>query len=101
MDEAVKEKFRKLAQELKSSITNPDLDIDICFDGVEVSPGCEPGKFPYVRVRYTTNEHDVHTKDIEISPDNWRKDVSELKEYIVFMIEQFMEEIDSVEYSGE
>jgi hypothetical protein len=101
MDEQTVEKFKKLAQELKASVTNPDLEIDICFEGVEVSEGCEPGKFPYVRVTYTTNEHNVHRKDIEISPDNWSKDVGELKDYITFQIEQFMEEIDSVEYSGE
>jgi len=101
MDSEVREKLRKLAEELKTSVTDPDIEIDICFEGIEVAEGCEPGKFPYVRVRYRTNEHNVSTKDIEISPDNWKKDVDELKEYIVFLIEQFMEEIDSVEYSGE
>ncbi len=101
MEKETVDKLRKLAEELKSSITDPDLEIDICFDGIEVSEGCEPGKFPYVRVRYTTNEHNVHSKDIEISNENLKKSVEELKDYIVFMIEQFMEEIDSVEYSGE
>ncbi len=101
MDKDTKEKFRKLAEELKVSVTNPDLEVDICFEGVEVAEGCDPRKFPYVRVRYITNEHDVHEKDIEISPDNWKKSVEELKDYVTFMIEQFMEEIDSVEYSGE
>jgi hypothetical protein len=97
----VKEKLRRLAQELKASVTNPDLEIDICFEGVEMAEGCTPGKFPYVRVRYVTEDHNVHQKDIEISPDNLKKDVEELKEYVTFMIEQFMEEIDSVEYGGE
>ncbi len=101
MEAEVKEKLTRLAEELKNQITDPDLDIDLCFEGIEVSEGCEPGKFPYVRVRYRTNEHNVNTKDIEISADSLKKSVDELKEYIVFQIEQFMEEIDSVEYSGE
>lgn len=95
------EKLRKLAEELKTSITSPDLDIDICFEGVEVAEGCAPGRYPYIRVRYVTEGHNVHEKDIELSPDSLQKDVGELKEYITFLIEQFMEEVDSVEYSGE
>ena len=101
MEAEIKKKLTDLADQLKSAITDPDLDIDLCFEGIEVSEGCEPGKFPYIRVRYRTNEHNVSTKDIELSPDTLKKSVEEIKEYVVFMIEQFMEEIDSVEYSGE
>lgn len=101
MDRETKDKLRRLAEELRASVTNPDLDIEICFEGVEVGEGCSPSKFPYVRVRYITDDHNVHEKDIELCPDNLKKDVSELKDYVTFMIEQFMEEIDSVEYGGE
>jgi hypothetical protein len=97
MDKELKEKFQQLAREIEDSMVNPDIDIEPCFDEECYSPR----KFPYVKLRYTTNEHNVHEKDIEISPDHWDKSVSELKEYITFMIEQFMEEIDSVEYGGE
>ncbi|NPA41282.1 MAG: hypothetical protein GXO18_03315 [Aquificae bacterium] len=97
MDKAVKEKFQQLAKELNDMMVNPDIEIEPCFE-----EDCyRPRRFPYVKLRYTTDEHNVHEKDIEISPDNWNKSVEELKEYITFMIEQFMEEIDSVEYGGE
>ena len=102
MDKEVKEKFEKLAKELNDMMVNPDIDIEVCFRGIETGDSCDTKKaLPYVRVRYTTDEHNVHEKDIEIAPDNWSKDVEELKEYVTFMIEQFMEEIDSVEYGGE
>ncbi len=95
MDEKLKEKFKQLERELKDMMINPDIDIEVHFE--------DKGdrKFPYVKVKYITEEHQVHEKDIEISPDNWNKSVEELKEYVTFMIEQFMEEIDSVEYGGE
>ena len=94
MDKEIREKLEKLAQELKDVMVNPDVDIEIHFDE-------EGRKFPYVKVKYITEEHDVHEKDIEIAEDNLNKSVEELKEYVTFMIEQFMEEIDSVEYGGE
>ncbi len=102
MDLRIKEKFQRLAEELNDMMINPDIDIEVCFEGIEQGDSCERNKpYPYVKVRYTTDEHNVHEKDIEISPDNWGKSVEELKEYITFMVEQFMEEIDSVEYGGE
>ncbi len=102
MEKELKEKLEKLAEELKDVMVNPDIDIEICFKDIEVGDSCDLNKkFPYVKVRYITEEHDVHEKDIEIAEDNWNKSVEELKEYITFMIEQFMEEIDSVEYGGE
>jgi len=102
MDISVREKFQQLAKELNDMMINPDIDIEVCFKDIEVGESCDLNKpFPYVKVRYTTDEHNVHEKDIEISPDNWNKSVNELKEYVTFMIEQFMEEIDSVEYGGE
>jgi len=101
MEKELREKFEKLATELKDVMVNPDLDIELCFKDVEVGDGCEIRKFPYVRVRYITEDGYVHEKDIEIAEDNWEKSVDELKSYVTFMIEQFMEEIDSVEYGGE
>ncbi len=95
MDPSVKEKLQRLAEELKDLMVNPDVEVEVHF-GDE-----EERKFPFVRVRYTTEEHEVHEKDIEIAEDNLNKSVEELKEYVTFMIEQFMEEIDSVEYGGE
>ncbi len=102
MDKEVKEKFEQLAKELRDMMVNPDIDIEVCFKDIEVGESCDTDKkIPYVKVRYTTDEHNVHEKDIEIAEDNWNKSVEELKEYVTFMIEQFMEEIDSVEYGGE
>ncbi len=108
MDKTVVEKFRKLAEEVKNLMVDPDIEVEVCFDEIEKDEGCEvdltPGykpKYPYVKVVYRTGDGDVYEKKIEISPDKWNKSVEELKEYITFEIEQFMEEIDSVEYGGD
>ncbi|GAB6065101.1 hypothetical protein JCM9492_01930 [Aquifex pyrophilus] len=102
------EKLKKLAKEVQDLMVDPDIDIEVCFDDVEKEEGCEvdltPGyqpKYPYIKVIYKSGDGDVFEKKIEISPDILKKDVKEIKEFLTFAVEQFMEEIDSVEYGGE
>lgn len=102
------EKLKKLAQEIDDLMVDPDIELEVCFDDVMKEEGCEvdqtPGyqpKYPYVKVIYKVGENDKHEKKIEISPEILKKDIKEIKEFITFAVEQFMEEIDSVEYGGE
>jgi len=101
MDVKLREKLTLLAEEVKKNMANPDIELEVCFEGVEEGESCEPMKYPYIKVKYVTEEHDVHEKIIEISSDHFNKSIEELKNYVTFLIEQFMEEIDSVEYGGE
>ena len=94
------EKLKQLAEEIKKNMVNPDLDLELCFPH-EVSSACETKKYPYMRVRYVVEGHNVYEKEIDIDPEYWDKDVKDLANFVVFQIEQFMEEIDSVEYGGE
>ncbi len=102
------EKLKRLAQEIDDLMVDPDIEIEVCFDDVIKDEGCEvdltPGykpKYPYVKVIYKVSETDKHEKKIEIPPEILKKDIKEIKEFLTFAIEQFMEEIDSVEYGGE
>ena len=102
------EKLKKIAKEVDDLMSEPDISIEVCFDDVEQEKGCEvdltPGyqpKYPYIKVIYRTGENDFYEKKIEIPPEILKKDVKEIKEFLTFAIEQFMEEIDSVEYGGE
>ncbi len=101
MDERLEEKFKILAEELRSVMVNPDVDATVCFKEAEQEEACTPSKYPYIKITYVTEEHDKHEKIIEIPPEWWDKDIKEIKEFVTFQIEQFMEEIDSVEYGGE
>ncbi len=94
------EKFKLLADEIKKSMANPDLDIELCFPN-EVSQSCEVKSYPYLRVKYVIEGHDMYEKEIDIDPIYWEKDVKDLVDFVTFQIQQFMEEIDSVEYGGE
>jgi len=93
MEGGIKEKLEKLAEEVQKNMANPDVDIDVCFD--------EARGIPYLTVRYVVEGHSVHEKRIDIDKEYWEKDVKDLANFVAFQIEQFMEEIDSVEYGGE
>jgi hypothetical protein len=93
MEGGIKEKLEKLAEEVQKNMANPDVDIDVCFD--------ESCGVPYLTVKYVVEGHSVHEKRIDIDKEYWEKDVKDLANFVAFQIEQFMEEIDSVEYGGE
>jgi hypothetical protein len=93
MEGGIKEKLERLAEEIQKNMANPDVDIDVCFD--------ETCRVPYLTVRYVVEGHSVHEKRIDIDKEYWEKDVKDLANFVAFQIEQFMEEIDSVEYGGE
>jgi hypothetical protein len=93
MEGGIKEKLERLAEEVQKNMANPDVDIDVCFD--------EARGAPYLTVRYVVEGHSVHEKRIDIDKEYWEKDLKDLANFVAFQIEQFMEEIDSVEYGGE
>jgi len=93
MEEQLKKKFEQLAEEVEKNMANPDVDLEVCFD--------ESCGVPYLIVRYVVEEHSVHEKRIDIDKEYWEKDVKDLANFVTFQIEQFLEEIDSVEYGGE
>ncbi len=96
----LEKKFELLAQEISKNMVNPDIDIEFCFPQ-EAEEGCEVKKYPYIKVKYVIEGHDVYEKEIDIDPVYWEKDVKDLANFVSFQIQQFMEEIDSVEYGGE
>jgi len=93
MTPEIREKLEKLSEEIQNNMVNPDVDIDVCFDEVR--------GVPYITVKYVVEGHSIHEKRIDIDKEYWEKDVKDLANFVTFQIEQFLEEIDSVEYGGE
>ena len=93
MTPEIREKLEKLSEEIQKNMVNPDVDIDVCFD--------ETYGVPYITVKYVVEGHSIHEKRIDIDKEYWEKDVKDLANFVTFQIEQFLEEIDSVEYGGE
>ncbi|MFN3870271.1 MAG: hypothetical protein ACK4MW_02155 [Aquificaceae bacterium] len=96
----IEKKFEALAEEVLKNMVNPDVDLEFCFPK-EMEEGCQIKNFPYIKVKYIVEGHDVYEKEIDIDPEYWEKDIKDLANFVSFQIQQFMEEIDSVEYGGE
>ena len=61
----LEEKFRLLSEEVMKNMANPDLDLELCFPN-EAEEGCEVKKYPYLRVKYVVEGHDLYEKEIDI-----------------------------------
>ncbi|RMA97644.1 hypothetical protein [Hydrogenothermus marinus] len=102
MEKELKEKLQKVVELVKKDMANPDIDIEFCIPEVEMdSSSCNVNKEPYISVKYTIEEGDVHERKIKIRRKYTQMEPEDLANLITFYIEQFIEEIDSVEYGGE
>ncbi|NPA52004.1 MAG: hypothetical protein GXO22_03840 [Aquificae bacterium] len=102
MTQELKEKLAKVVELVKNDMVDPDIDIEYCIPEVAVtSDKCDVSGEPYILVKYITEEHDVHERKIKIRRKYQQMSPEDLANLITFYIEQFKEEIDSVEYGGE
>ncbi|MEJ5172603.1 MAG: hypothetical protein WHT47_02690 [Hydrogenothermaceae bacterium] len=89
--------LKQLQQKLDNSSVLPDVELEVNFfdeNGNVVEK-------PAILVKYFPTESDVRERTIVISPSLYEKTVDDAYNFITFQIEQFEEEIDSVEFSGE
>lgn len=83
-------RINNIVKKVSDMLVEPSLDMEVC----------ENSNPPCINVTYTV-ESDKHTKTIDIFDELLTKSDDDMANFIVFQIEQFMEEIDSVEYGGE
>jgi hypothetical protein len=102
MEKELKEKLQKVVELVRNDMANPDVDIDFCVPEVATTADkCDVSGEPYIIVKYITEEHDVHERKIKLRRRFRDLPAEDLANLVTFYIEQFMEEIDSVEYGGE
>lgn len=87
-----KKRIENIIFKVSKMLSDPSLDMEVCEEGA---------KPPCVKVTYTTENGSTHQKIIDVMEELSDKSDDEIANFIVFQTEQFMEEIDSVEYSGE
>ena len=93
-----KETLQTLKEKVLEAVASPDLDVEVCFNEEDT---CNVKPYPYLKVRYVVEGHDVYEKEIDITPEYLKGNIDDVVNFVVFQIQQFMEEIDSVEYGGE
>lgn len=98
----LKNKLKEVVELVKNNMVDPDIDIEYCIPGLgEESEKCKDDDTPCLIVTYVTEEHDVHKRKIKLKDYYLKKSPEEIAGLVTFYIEQFKEEVDSVEYGGE
>lgn len=89
--------LKQLEERLDSSFSSIDVDLNINF----FNESGEIADRPHIVVRYFPTENSMREKIIDIPNNLYEKTVEDAYNFITFQIEQFEEEIDSIEFSGE
>lgn len=92
MQQALKEKLDKVIAHVYDMMADPDIDIE------HFIPDSESEEDPYLLVSYSEDKY-VKRK-IRLNEKYLQKSVEEIANLITFSIEQFKEEIDSVQLGG-
>lgn len=99
MQQALKEKLETIVELVNQVMVDPDIDIDYCIPEVEMtSDSCEVSGDPYISVKYSENKY-VERK-IRLTQKYIDHTPQEIANLVTFSIEQFKEEIDSVQLGG-
>ena len=100
MKKAVKEKLEKVVELVGNVLADPDLDIDYCIPGVETTSGsCDTGGTPYILVKFADAKY--VERRINLSDKYMQYPSEDLANLVTFYIEQFMEEIESLQYGAQ
>ncbi len=97
MEKALKEKLEKVVELVNNVMANPDVEIDYCIPEVATtSDSCDVSGDPYIHLKYIANGTHAMEQNIPLKRD-LDKTPEDLANLVTFKIEQFIEEIDSVE----
>ena len=98
MEKEIKEKLKKIVELVNNAMVDPDIDIDYCIPGVEVTlKDCDGSGGPYILVTYVVSEYTKPTRKIRLGATALKNSAEEVANQTTFAIEEFKGDIDSVE----
>lgn len=98
MENALHEKLEKIVELVNNVLVDPDIDIEYCIPEVETTTeSCDVSGDPYIMVKYVVSEYTQPTRKIRLTDKYLNSSAEEIANLVTFSIEQFKEEIDSVE----
>ena len=98
MEKALKEKLEKVVELVNNVMVNPDIEIEYCIPEVETTEEtCDVSGDPYIHLKYNANGTHIMEQNIPLKHHYINKTAEDLANLVTFYIEQFVEQIDSVE----
>ena len=98
MKRELKEKLEKIVELVDKLMVDPDIELEYCIPEVaSTSDSCDVSGDPYIVVKYAENKY-VERK-IRLTDTYLKNSAEEVAKLVTFSIEQFKEQIDSVQIS--
>lgn len=98
MEQALLKKLENVVELIDKNLTNPDIDIEYCMPEVKTtSDTCDISGDPYIALTYIPNGTHTMKQKIPIKQIYLKKTPEDIANLVTFYIEQFVEQIDSVE----
>ncbi len=98
MEKALKEKLEAVVELVNNVMINPDVEIEYCIPEVATTAEtCDVSGDPYIHLKYAANGTHIMEQNIPIKNHYLAKTPEDIANLVTFYIEQFIEQIDSVE----
>ena len=96
MEQALKEKLQTIVKLVDNAMVDPDIDIEYCIPEVATtSDSCDVSGDPYISVKYSEDKYIA--RKIRLTDTYMKSSAEEIAKLVTFSIEQFKEEVDSVQ----
>ncbi len=92
-----KEKLEKVVALVNNAMVNPDIEIEYCIPEATASKSGDP----YIHLKYMANGTHIMKQNIPIKRQYLTKTPEDIANLVTFYIEQFIEQIDSVEHGAQ
>ena len=98
MKQELEAKLQTIVELVSKAMVDPDIDIEFCIPGIETtSDSCGVKADPYILVKYSENKYVA--RKIRLTDNYLHNTAEKIADLVTFSIEQFKEEIDSVQMS--
>ena len=102
MQQEIQEKLEDVIDLVSHVLTDPDVDLTYCIPEVAMTAdNANVSGDPYIELTYVSNGTHTMKQKIPIKQIYLKKTPEDLANLVTFYIEQFIEQIDSVEYGAQ
>ena len=102
MQKELIEKLEDVVDLIDHAVSNPDIELSYCIpEGAMTTDDSNVSGDPYIHLKYMVNGTNLTEQNIPIKKNYLKKTPADIANLVTFYIEQFVEEIDSVEYGAQ
>lgn len=102
MNQEIQEKLEDVVDLVSKVLIDPDIELDYEIPDVAMTgENADVSGDPYILLKYTMGETHTMNQKIPIKKIYLKKTPQDLANLVTFYIEQFIEQIESVEYGAQ